>query len=313
VTAFAGLSMAALAFSAAAWATLPGANGRIAYALGATIHTILPNGTHDRTLTSGEGPSWSPNGRRIAFSRTVGQPPSTSSELFTMRANGSELRRVTHDPLLDGDPSYSPSGRRIAFVGEGASGNDMIFSIRTDGSHRRRLTAGESPVYSPTGRWIAFQGGATGIYVMRPDGSHLHPLTNAPRGTSDDAPDYSPNGRLIAFTRSFENTAVAFTVPAAGGRVKRLGSCAAIAPSFSPDGQYLASEANRTRGLVISPADGTCPATTLVPYDAFAPSWQPAAEALARPSSDRESRALTATATLLLCAKSRSVARRLSP
>ena len=280
----AGLVLAT--FSSSASATFPGANGRIAYELSTTIHTILPNGTEDMTLAAGELPSWSPNGKRIAFARGVGHPPNNNSELFTMRADGSDLRRLTHDSLIEGVSSYSPSGHRIAFVGEGANGAPVIFSVRSDGSGLKRLRIGQAPSYSPTGKRIAFERDPNltdkpGIYSMRPDGSDLRRLTAAPRvssgSTADDAPDYSPDGRLIVFTRTYENGAAAFTVPASGGRVSRLGACAAINPAFSPDGRYLVSDTYR-RGtplaIGITPTDGACPAKQVVGGDVRAPSWQ---------------------------------------
>jgi Tol biopolymer transport system component len=54
------------------WATYPGANGRIAYNEG-ELFTISPGGGDPDQLTRNavteDAPSWSPDGRKIAFSR----------------------------------------------------------------------------------------------------------------------------------------------------------------------------------------------------------------------------------------------------
>ena len=57
-------------------------------------------------------PSWSPDGRKLAFvSRRDG-----NSEIYVMNADGSGLRNVTRTPSNDLDPAWSPDGRAIAFV-----------------------------------------------------------------------------------------------------------------------------------------------------------------------------------------------------
>ena len=51
----------------------------------------------------------------IAFvSDRTGNP-----EIFVMRADGHEIRRLTRHSGNDGDPAWSPDGRSIAFVSDG--------------------------------------------------------------------------------------------------------------------------------------------------------------------------------------------------
>jgi Tol biopolymer transport system component len=64
-------------------------------------------------------PDWSPTDDRIAFiTYDLGAFPETThtSNLFTIRADGSELRQVTHekpDGARVGQPSWTPDGREI--------------------------------------------------------------------------------------------------------------------------------------------------------------------------------------------------------
>src|SRR5262249_44839566 len=47
-------------------------------------------------------PVWSPDGKRIAFRRMLGE---TNSEVFVANADGSDARNLTNDPAFDGWPA----------------------------------------------------------------------------------------------------------------------------------------------------------------------------------------------------------------
>jgi Tol biopolymer transport system component len=205
------------------WATYPGQNGRIAFSgqLGGglfaddDIYSVRPDGTSFERLTTNNlyeySPAWSANGRRLAFVRE------NHVQVFTMRADGSDKERVTHEngaPRLAG-PYFSPNGRRIVY----GDGGGHLIKIRSDGTNRRAIIKGavlQDPAYSPRGERIVFagrpRGRSSGIWTVHPDRSHLRRLTGrsnsyycdgSPTGAcvSDTAPDYSPDGSHIAFSR----------------------------------------------------------------------------------------------------------------
>ena len=142
-------------------------------------------------------PSWSPDGRHIAFeSWSDGK-----REIYVMDSDGSNHRNLTDHPAGDRYPSWSPDGRHIAFM-SGRAGNEGIYVMGSDGSNPRRLTAagGWSPSWSPDGQHIAFVSGRAGnegmgIYVMGSDGSNPRRLTAA----GGWSPSWSPDGQHIAF------------------------------------------------------------------------------------------------------------------
>jgi TolB protein len=93
-------------------------------------------------------PTWSPDGRRIAFV----SDRSGHRDIYAMNRNGRALRRLTRAPGEDRWPAWAPHSQRIAFVSD-RSGNDEIFVMQANGSNLRRLTrdprADDQPVWRP--------------------------------------------------------------------------------------------------------------------------------------------------------------------
>jgi TolB protein len=161
--------------------------------------------THERgTLRS---PHFSPSGGRIVYARLFFD----KSWIFTIRSDGTDLRRVVTGDYLD-SPSYSPNGRRIAFVGEPKGRRSGIWTIEADGSHLRRLTRtggdknfGLFPEWAPDGRHLMFVRCDVGasdrtcegdLKLIRLDGSHRRTITSFFGHFSP--PVFSPTGDRIA-------------------------------------------------------------------------------------------------------------------
>jgi hypothetical protein len=187
------------------------------------ICTVKSDGTERRRITrrmQTTNPAWSPDGQRIAFTRSedVGEYTRLSADdVFVMDADGSDLKQLTadHVGVHSGQPAWSPDGTRIAFV-RGASvpttlivRPGSVFVMNADGSDVQRLTRGwldARPAWSPDGREIAFSrskrvaSSSRAIWVMDADGGHLRKLTHAATSL-DGAPAWSPDGARIAFVR----------------------------------------------------------------------------------------------------------------
>ena len=142
---------------------------------------------------------WSPDGRHIAFEGDPAQPG--NSDIYTIRADGSGLRRLTAQPGFEGDAHYSPDGRTIVFDSD-RTGNLDVFAMPSTGTlPHRRLTddPGDNAAggYSADGRYIAFTSsrdsplGIPDIFRMRADGSQPRNLTRTPTVFEFD-PNWQP-------------------------------------------------------------------------------------------------------------------------
>jgi dipeptidyl aminopeptidase/acylaminoacyl peptidase len=119
--------------------------------------------THD-VYNDAISPSWSPNGRLIAFV--------SGGTLYVIRPDGAGRRRIL-DSRSVGSVDWSPNGRRLVIGYTAHDGWQRVATIRSDGRGFRRLTNGLLPAYSPDGRQIVFTGTRNGSFLMtmRVDGT----------------------------------------------------------------------------------------------------------------------------------------------
>jgi TolB protein len=148
-------------------------------------------------------PSWqkTPDGERIVFGMHGDRP-----EMGSIRPDGSALVNLGagHDPTL------SPDGQRICYTGEVPEGGVSVFTMRWDGSEKRRLVAGGSkpgatfPNWSPDGRHIVYSwpvGDALELFVVRVDGSGS-PRQVTRTGAICTPAAWSPDSQWISFRRT---------------------------------------------------------------------------------------------------------------
>lgn len=189
------------------------------------------------------GVQWSPDMQRV------------TSSIFTMRADGSQRRRLSgKGDWTDTNPEWSRDRTRIAFGRYDSRGwRIMVMSAR--GRNLRAVTArrplAEAPTWSPDGRSLAFAGlperlpmkgsVAQQIYIVSLSSGHIRRLT-ASRGGAG-LPAWSPDGKRIAFSarRSSADNAPAdiWTVSPRGSNVRRIVRNA-DAPAWAPDGKRVA-------------------------------------------------------------------------
>ena len=236
-----------------AGAAFPGRNGSIAYVAfppggDGEIYKARPDGSHRKRLTNNDlsenAPSYSPNGRRITFTRDVDPTDFTRAAVFVMRADGSHAHRVTHGLEIQYGPTFSPNGKRIVYADYTG-----IAIVNTDGSHQHHITSpgtgsDNNPVFSPNGKRIAFDRADVDfeIFTMDPHGHHKRQLTHNTRNDFD--PAYSPGGGRIAWTSDTDGNTDISVMKANGHHKRNLtrsrSSAYESAPAFSPSGTQIA-------------------------------------------------------------------------
>jgi TolB protein len=183
------------------------------------IFVMNADGTNVRQLTQrvrntgteDHAPTWSPDGKRIAFVRTNNTArPANASVIYVMNANGSRARTVRVMPHRwpgSGAPSWSPDGKKILYstscwfgdCGQPRTGA-QLFTIGVDGKARRQLTHvsgnAEGGRWSPDGRKIVFVrsprvGPSGDVYTANANGTGLRRVTRSlALGTRN--PDWGP-------------------------------------------------------------------------------------------------------------------------
>jgi Tol biopolymer transport system component len=232
---------------------------RLVYAEGTTAPAIWrvqadakDAGDAETVIRSGApewGPSWSPDGKRIAnISEQSGAP-----EVWVSDAAGGNRVQLTH---LEGKqhpsrPRWSPDGRSLAFALRG-QGFPQIGVIPSNGGELKRIqVVAESPSWSGDGKSIYYHSRGQ-IWKAAPDGSKQTRLAEG-FGTQ---PEEGPDGKYVYFRRY----RAIWRVPANGGSEEEVEGTErdmiGSAPlQISPKGFYFAEWDRSDRKVVIGMQD----------------------------------------------------------
>jgi Tol biopolymer transport system component len=209
---------------------------RIAFTSGSSIYVMNARGSGVRRVRTErgseftDGPVWSPDGTRFVYATTLKK---SDFEIFSVGADGSELRQLTRNSLQDWMPAWSPSRGRIAFVRAG-----WIWLMSADGTGKRRLFPGGEPSWSRGGSELAYS--AAGVVSIRA-------VSGGPAERIADgfSPAWSPRRAEIAFVRgtrllAFDlQSGVERTIVDAALSCPQRSETTLLGPDWSPDGGWL--------------------------------------------------------------------------
>lgn len=183
-----------------------------------------------RRLTTAHGydaeGSYSPDGQWLVFTsmrdaynrplnakekKMLAENPSYFAEIYIMRADGSEQKRLTNVPGYDGGPFFTPDGSRIIwrrFDEQGLLAD--IWTMKPDGTDQKQITDFGSmswaPYMHPSGEYIIFSSNKLGfenfeLFIVDAAGTK-EPVRVTYSDGFDGLPVPSPDGKLLAWTSS---------------------------------------------------------------------------------------------------------------
>ncbi len=180
--------------------------------------------------------SYSPDGQWIAFASNrhaytetltpeqqakFDHQKSWGMEIYLMRADGTEVRRLTQVPGYDGGPFFSPDGKRICwrrFTEDETTAE--IWTMNTEGSDPRQITKlgamSWAPYFHPSGEYLAFTTNIHGFdnfeLYLAPASGQGEPVRVTQTPGFDGLPTFSPDGKKLSWTsnRTAEKTSQIF-------------------------------------------------------------------------------------------------------
>jgi TolB protein len=197
------------------------------------------DGSGQRRLTYQRGddshPHWSPDGKRIIFNSARATPDPDADwskqhiELFSMNANGSDVRQITNFKTISTYPSWSPDGSKIVFRMVTSSAgfqwdlrlgtrNSEVYVVDADGRNPVNLSQSAAydgwPAWSPEGKKVVFASNRTGpantaqVFLVNPDGTGLEQISDGKYSYAQ--PAWSKDGKKIFVYQNWEFSNIEF-------------------------------------------------------------------------------------------------------
>jgi TolB protein len=277
--------------------------GRPAKGTSKQIYLSEFDGSNAVAITSGSAPhlspAWSRDGSHITYTSYEDGNP----DLFIYEVATGKKRKLSGRKGLNSGGNWGPGDKLVAFTGS-VEGDADIYLVNPNGEKVRPLIRGPGldvdPTFSPDGKWMAFVSGRYGNpHIFRAElkweGDSEARVVSDKRltyaGWYNATPAWTPESDKIVFAgydKDIDRFDM-FMMNPDGTDLERLTIRAGDneRPSFSPNGQMIVFQSNRTQGrdiksvsqLYVMNRDGSNqrPLKTGL-YEAQTPSWGPQVE-----------------------------------
>jgi Tol biopolymer transport system component len=262
-----------------------------------SIYIIHPDGTGLRRLTEAGfadgSPKWSPDSKRVVFYEL----PTAHTFAARIYAQGIVTSQIISVDIISGARKTETSGSGLKVAPQYLSADRIAYLIKAGSNAGLAFTQGEpgskgmlrNPAWSSDGKQVVYQ---RVDFTARPQNQELYSWEpDMEMQYTDVFPRFSRDGRLaISDIRNLATTATAsISVMNADGTDRKIifqdGSGAAMVPTWSPDGQWVAfgfggffgARETEPAKVMMVRADGSGQARDLtkgLPNSGF-PTWSP--------------------------------------
>jgi TolB protein len=244
---------------------------------------------------SDQNPAFSPDGKRLVFTRFEKGYNAGPASLFLLDLASGRLTRLTpaedQDNVNNPGAAWSAVSDRIVFASD-RSGGTELWRIASDSTDFSRITSHigslkyQEPSWSPDGQWIVFEvieSAIGSIWKVRANGASLTRLTGS-SFVDDRQPNWSSAGRILFQRRTLPaGEWDIYSVAPDGTDLKNVTNNAGenTDASWSSDGRFIVYSSNfgrlPTANIFIIPAAGGPPTrvTRSSATEDGAPSWSP--------------------------------------
>lgn len=248
----AALAMSSTLLMAQGFTDNPDSAGRIAFSSNrsgtAQIYLMNEDGSGQTRLTNSAPfddmhPAWSPDGRRIAFTRGVGYQSANliASSIMVTDAGGGDEQVIADEEGINVKPAWSPNGQKILYAHGTATQTPFeLWIMNTDGTEKHAVPNSRDAfpaAWSADGRRIVFNR-ALDIWTMDINGTGLSRLTTT---GNNYTPNWAPADRIV-FTSTRDGAGKQMYVMEANGenQVRLVDDGAENKfPAWSPDGSRI--------------------------------------------------------------------------
>lgn len=205
-------------------------------------------------------PIVSPGGDQIVFVRNLGDSYNYNYHIFSMKPDGSDLKRLTYSGVENNMPMFYLDGQKIVYRHRSNYTDSAdIFMMHLDGSDPVNITKGQINPYYPNGGFdekiyfVTHPPEQGRIYRINPDGTNLEQIGDLVVGAHNPMLFFDDNQKILFDTPGIPNQLAQADFPSLINVLQLTNSADLGHHALSPDGKNVVyTSGNDNNNLFIS-------------------------------------------------------------